>query len=67
MRRFCGNCGTSLTFEGEYAPNEIDITTASLDDPDAAPPKDHTHSGGRLVWDKICDGLPAYNGVREIT
>jgi hypothetical protein len=66
-RRFCGQCGTSLTFEGEDAPSEIDITTASLDDPNAVPPKDHTRAGSRLVWDKICDGLPSYNEAREIT
>jgi hypothetical protein len=65
MRRFCGTCGTSLTFESEDTPGEIDITTASLDDPNAVPPKDHTHTGSRLVWDEICDGLPVYKGTRE--
>src|SRR5918993_3931867 len=64
-RRFCGTCGTSLTYEGETTPGEIDITTATLDDPDAVPPKDHTHTGSSLVWDQICDGLPAYKGARE--
>ena len=63
-RRFCGTCGTSLTYEGETTPSDIDITTASLDDPDAVPPKDHTHAGSRLGWDKICDGLPAYTRLR---
>jgi len=66
IRWFCGTCGTSLSFEGDNTPSEIDVTTASLDDPDAVPPKDHTHAGSGLVWDRICDGLPAYHGTREI-
>ncbi len=64
-RRFCGACGTSLTCEDVNAPDEIDITTATLDDPNAVPPKDHTRTGSRLAWEKICDGLPAYREARE--
>ena len=62
LRRFCGVCGTSLTFEG--APGEVDVTTASLDDPAAVPPRDHTHVASRLAWDLIADGLPAYQRGR---
>ena len=35
MRRFCGACGTSLTYANDGAPDEIDVTTASLDDAEA--------------------------------
>ena len=65
IRRFCGACGTSLSFESDETPDEIDITTASLDDPEAVPPKDHTRTASRLAWDVICDGLPAYSGTRQ--
>src|SRR6266850_2126967 len=30
-RTFCENCGTSLTYECDTRPGEIDITTGSLD------------------------------------
>ncbi len=63
-RRFCGICGTSLTFEHETLQDEIDITTASLDDPDTVPPMDHVHTATRPVWAVLHDGLPAYSGPR---
>jgi hypothetical protein len=60
VRRFCGRCGTQLTFEGSDTPGEIDITTASLDEPNALPPKDHIHTASRLSWVKLADGLPEF-------
>ena len=41
-RTFCRACGTPLTFESTRYPDEIDITTCSLDDPEQVPPRDHT-------------------------
>ena len=60
IRRFCGACGTSLTWEGDEQPDEVDLSTATLDDPDQAPPKDHVFAASAVGWDKVCDGLPAY-------
>ena len=59
-RTFCPRCGTSLTFEGDEFPDEVDITTASLDDPEAMPPLDHTRTKTQLSWVRLADGLPAY-------
>lgn len=65
-RRFCGTCGTSLTFEDEQRhPDELDIATATLDDPDRAPPKDHVFASQRPVWDVIGDGLPVHARSRR--
>src|SRR3712207_5083812 len=50
MRSFCPECGTALTFELDGAADEIDITTASLDDPSRVPPTDHTYAGSRIRW-----------------
>lgn len=66
-RRFCGVCGTSLTFERDDLSDEIDVTIASLDDPDAVPPKDHTHAAGKLSWTALRDGLPVFLGARDGT
>ncbi len=59
IRRFCPDCGTQLTFEADALPDELDITIASLDEPNDVPPHDHTRVGSRLAWDVIADGLPA--------
>ncbi len=63
-RRFCGACGTSLSYESDEHPDEIDLTTASLDDPDAVPPADHVFVSQRLGWDAIGEGLPVYRRRR---
>lgn len=59
-RSFCPRCGTSLTFEHDDFADEIDVTTCSLDDPGALPPKDHTYTSSRLSWVRLGDGLPEY-------
>jgi hypothetical protein len=59
-RTFCPRCGTPLTFEARDLADEVDVTTASLDDPEAVPPHDHTHTETRLRWVRLADGLPAY-------
>ncbi len=49
-RTFCDWCGTSLTYERDTRPDEIDITTGSLDLPeDFAPTKDF-FTDERLPW-----------------
>ncbi|MBV8914600.1 MAG: GFA family protein [Acetobacteraceae bacterium] len=63
-RRFCGTCSTSLTWESEEKPDELDVTIASLDDPSLVRPKDHVYAASRAAWDAICDGLPAYEHRR---
>ncbi|MFB9288933.1 GFA family protein [Pseudoduganella plicata] len=64
-RRFCGDCGTQLTFEDERWPDELDITTASLNDPEAIPPGDHTFMQSHLRWLALADGLPRYSRTRK--
>ncbi|SFU86243.1 GFA family protein [Pseudoduganella namucuonensis] len=59
-RCFCPRCGTHLSFEDHRAQGEIDVTTASLDDPEALPPLDHTHAENQLSWLKLADGLPRF-------
>jgi hypothetical protein len=63
-RRFCPRCGTQLTFRTSLAGDEIDITTASLDDPEAVPPVDQTWAVSRLSW-MPADDRPAYAHGRQ--
>jgi hypothetical protein len=63
-RSFCPRCGTQLTFEGDDSPDEIGVTTASLDDPASLPPHDHTCTSSKLPWIRLADGLPEYPEAR---
>jgi hypothetical protein len=63
-RSFCARCGTQLTFESDAHPDEIDITTCSLDDPEQVPPTDHTRTSSQLRWVKLDDGLPRHREAR---
>ena len=49
-RTFCGNCGTSLTYENDARPGEIDITTGSLDHPEDFPPTRDVFPEEKLSW-----------------
>jgi hypothetical protein len=50
LRRFCGGCGTALTYENSKNPLTIDITTLSLDDPNCFPPDDEVWVEHKVSW-----------------
>lgn len=64
-RTFCPTCGTQLTFVDDATPGETDITTCSLDNPEAVPPRDHTFTSDQLTWLALADGLPRYRRSRS--
>ena len=49
-RTFCDLCGTSLTYETDMRPDEIDITTGSLDRPEDFPPTKDVFPEEKLLW-----------------
>ncbi len=59
-RTFCPACGTPLRFQSARYPDEIDVTTCSLDDPEQVPPRSHTWRASGLGWVKLADGIRAY-------
>lgn len=61
-RSFCGACGTSLTFELVDAPDTVDVTLASLDDPTLFPPSRHIWTMSRLPWLRLDERLPQHEG-----
>ena len=65
VRSFCQRCGTQLTFESDESPDEIDVTTCSLDDPERLPPQDHTRTSSRLGWVRLADGHPEFREARS--
>ena len=59
-RTFCGRCGTSLTYRHGGDPDSIDLTVASLDDPDEFPPARHIWLEDKVGWESVDDGLPRF-------
>jgi hypothetical protein len=65
MRGFCPDCGTALTFQYNAMPDEIDVTIASLDDPEAVRPLDQLWTRSRPSWMERAAELPAYRTTRK--
>ena len=59
-RGICQNCGTSLTYENDKRPGEIDLTLNCLDDPTIPVLKAHIWTEDAQPWMKFEDGLPVY-------
>lgn len=67
-RMHCAACGTTLTYETAPAPQvatDIDITTASLDDPAAMAPDAHIWTGDDRGWMRDVNRLPRFRGWRS--
>ena len=64
-RQFCNQCGTQLTYARTDDASYIDVTTASLDDPDAFPPTHHSWLSHHIAWIKFSDGLPTFQNSRD--
>ena len=65
-RGFCGNCGTSLTYdaetevEGEDWAGDAWFSLITLDDPSIVAPKTHVYVSHRQPWIKMDDGIPTF-------
>jgi len=60
-RRFCGQCGTPLTFTSDtLMPGLVDITVGSLDDPERLPPAMHIWESRRIGWVRLEGDLPRH-------
>lgn len=64
LRGFCAHCGTSLTYRNQARTAEIDVTPASLDDPERLAPQAHIWMQDRLSWETPGDSLPRFAGFR---
>jgi hypothetical protein len=59
-RTFCQACGTTLLAGPAAGP--LSVAVATLDTPVAFPPRHHDHTGDRLPWLRVGDGLPSRVG-----
>ena len=64
LRKFCGSCGTPLTFQSTKSVSELDVTTCSLNDPNLAAPKSHIHTSSKAEWVSVQDGRPSFTDSR---
>ncbi len=62
-RTFCAHCGTPLTYVHARRPEDVDITTASLDHPEAFPPTWHGWTEDSVPWVRFGDDLPQHRKV----
>lgn len=63
-RGFCGKCGSSLTFGGEGW-NDIGVTIASLDDPNAISPETNVYLSEKLHWVAYNEDMRNYENFPE--
>jgi hypothetical protein len=61
IRRFCGGCGSQLLYENAASPNTIDVTTVSLDAPEAFPPSLEVWLEHKLPWQVPNEDLRHYH------
>ena len=60
QRGHCGTCGTSLTFF-EVGEDTIDVTVASLDDPEHLSPTKEIWLSHRLSWEGVSPERACFN------
>jgi len=61
-RTFCPTCGAQLTFRTDEAPGFVDVTLATLDDPENHPATLHIWTESRLPWLHLDEHLPEKRG-----
>ncbi len=66
-RSFCARCGTSLAYETERYPDDVDLHLGTLDEPNRFAPTFHVHDAERISWFHIDDDLPRYAGSSDTT
>lgn len=59
VRGFCRTCGTTLTYRND--PASVDVTLASLDDPEAVPPTAEVWLAHRLSWNPANPALAPFD------
>jgi hypothetical protein len=65
VRTFCGQCGTTLSYQHDGDLDFLDVTAASLDDPEEFPPTHHVWMEDRISWDIANDGLQRFERGRS--
>ena len=60
-RHFCADCGTGLFYTNDAIfPGQIDVQSATLDDPDMIPAQVQIQTAERIGWMERLNELPAF-------
>ncbi len=59
-RGFCARCGSALSYRRANRPGLFDVTTVSLDDPEAFPPDKEIWLEEKLSWEAANPALPGF-------
>jgi len=59
-RQFCAACSTHVAYTITDEPDYVEVSTGTLDDPNAFPPTHHSWTSHDLAWLKFGDGLPTF-------
>lgn len=67
VRKFCQNCGSSLTFESKHNRSEktIEIALSAFDEIEHVEPNAHIYTESKVGWLSLSDELPQYLAYRE--
>jgi hypothetical protein len=65
LRSFASCCGTPLFMQDEADSEWIDVTVASLDDPEAFPPEAAIWTEDKLPWVKLDPSRRAFRRNRD--
>lgn len=66
-RGFCARCGTTLTYAHDEDPDDIQVTTATLDTPETWPPTHEVWLSHRIPWASSDGTIPRYaDGDTEV-
>ena len=57
-RYFCADCGAHLALLTSLSPDTLDVTVATLDEPEQVPADRHIWVGSRLPWLTVDPQLP---------
>lgn len=58
-REFCGRCGTQILFRDDRDAS-LDVSTASLDEPELIPPRYHIWHESHIEWFETADPWPRF-------
>ena len=64
VRTFCGTCGTSISYEPTDSPENIEVTSATFDDPNRFAPVREVWVSHRVTWEQLDPALPQFQEGR---
>ena len=65
VRNFCGDCGSPLSFRGDYVPDQIYVPLGLLDQAGELEPDVHSYDSQRLPWLHIDDDIERFDNSAQ--